>query len=301
MADPQQRPTSEGSTQEWINYQNRPRERRVLVVSEYETIYGEAPSGAHESEQRWQIWKEITDESGRVQREYAQNGANDLRWIHATIAFSPQPNGVYPYFIELDNYIVYDGMIAGLPVANITVYDADSTIHTITIYDDPFNKFLVSGTTLFLKDAVQLVDIAYPLKLKAVDEDGNTYIQPITILIKDPAPIPAGDFVGELNIFNEDSIGATLDSDIISYTVPTARNVRMRKIEVFGMNKGNYTVSLNGDVIARKETYYTRYETEFDFENYPLSEGDVITITAQNKGVNTGLFNARLRGYQYAI
>lgn len=301
MADPQQRPTTEGSTSEWTNYQNRPKERRVLIVTEFETMYGEAPSGAHESEKRWIIWKEVTDESGRVTREYAQNGANDLRWIHATISFGPQPNGVFPYFIELDNYSVFDGMVAGLPVANVTVYDADSAFHNITVYDDPYDKFLMSGNVLVLKNSVQLLDIAYPLKLKATDPEGNTYVQPITIRVLDPAPPTAGDFIGELNVFEEDSISPALDTDIISYTIPANRSVRMRKIEVFGMNKGNFIVRLNGDILARKETYYTRYETEFDFENYTLIEGDVLTVEATNKGLNTALFNARLRGYQYAV
>jgi hypothetical protein len=297
----QQRPTSPNNLTEWGLYRNKPREKRVLVVSEFETIYGEAPSGAHESEKRWSIWRELTDENGRTEIEYAQDGANDLRWIYASLVFNPQPNGVYPYFIELDNYIVFDGMVAGLPIANITVYDADSTTHEITVSDDPANKFEVIGSVLYLKNAVQLIDVAYPLKLKAKDEDGNEYVQPIAIYVQDPAPPVAGDFVGELNIYEEDSAMPTLTTTLIDYTIPASRKVRMRDIEAFGMNKANFTIEINGDVVARKETYYTRYETLFNFENYSLKSGDNIKVIAQNKGTNTGLFNARMRGYQYAI
>lgn len=296
-----QRPTTENSTYEWQLFQNKPRERRNLVVSEFETIYGQAPSGAHESEERWQIWREITDENGRTQIEYAQNGSNSLRWIYASVIFTPQPNGPFPYFIELDNYIVYDGMVAGLPIANITVYDADSTVHTIEVSDDPANKFMVSGGILYLKNSVQLLDVAYPLKLRATDPDGNQYTQPIAIYVQDPTPPVAGDFVGELNVYQEESVTVPLDVTVIDYTVPPARKVRMRSIEAFGMNKGSFTIEINGDVVARKETYYTKYETVFDFENYPLEPGDNIKVVADNKGTNTGLFNARLRGYQYAI
>lgn len=296
-----QRPTSENSLYEWQLYNKKPRERRNLVVSEFETIYGEAPSGSHESEERWQIWREITDENGRTQIEYAEEGSNSLRWIYASIVFIPQPNGPFPYFIELDNYIVYDGMVAGLPVANITVYDADSTAHNIEIIDDPADKFQVSGSTLFLKNSVQLLDVAYPLKLRATDGEGNQYTQPIAIYVQDPTPPVAGDFVGELNVYEEESVTIALDSTLIDYTVPASRKVRMRNVECFGMNKGGFTIEINGSVVGRKETYYTKYETEFDFENYLLDSGDNIKVIADNKGVNTGLFNARLRGYQYAI
>lgn len=270
------------------------------VVSEYVTIYGEAPGGAHEAEPRWIIWKETKDESGRITTEYAQDGANTLRWIYNTVAFDPVPNlDGTPYAISLDNNIVYDGMGAGLPVANISVLDIDDITHTLAITYDPYAKFTLVGNVLTLAGTVNLVDIAYPIKIRATDDEGKDYDQWFAIYVQDPAPTPAA-FTGELNVFEEDAAvasGATVT--LITYTVPAARELRMRGVEVFGRNVGNYTIELDGDLIARKETTYVDYNSVFDFENYELVAGQVLTIKAQNLGDTAEYFNARLRGYQY--
>jgi len=188
-----QKPTTDNNLAERSLYMNSPRERRMNVVSEYVTIYGEAPSGAHEAEPKWTIWRETKDESGRITVDYAQDGSNNLYWIYNSVAFNPVPdNSGKPYYIELDNNIVYDGMVAGLPVANISVYDVDDLTHTLSIVFDPFSKFTISGNTLFLQDSVQLIDIAYPLKIRATDPDGNQYEQVFAIYVQDPlAPPPA--------------------------------------------------------------------------------------------------------------
>jgi len=298
-----QNPTAQNNLTQWSLYQNSPRERRMNIVSEYETIFGEAPSGAHEAEPLWIIWRELKDENGRITREYAQDGANTLYWIYNTIAFLPVPDASgTPYSIELDNNIVYDGMGAGLPVANITVLDVDDVFHTITIVNDPFSKFTIIGNVLYLDDSVQLVDIAYPLKLRATDDDDNSFDQVFAIYVLDPVPPPASEFIGELNLFDEDNaVAAASTVDIIDYTVPPSRKVRMRLVDVFGRHKGNYTIVIDGDLVARKETYYTYYETSFDFENFILDEGQNIKVSVENKGPSTTYFNARLRGYQYAI
>jgi hypothetical protein len=273
------------------------------VVSEYETIFGEAPSGAHEAEPLWIIWRELKDESGRITREYAQDGSNTLYWIYNTVAFNPVPDlsGV-PYNIELDNNIVFDGMVAGLPVATITVSDVDDTIHDISIIYDPYNKFNVVGSTLFLADSVQLVDIAYPLKLRVQDDDGNTYEQIFAIYVQDPTPPPASEFIGELNLFEEEvTIAAGNTVTLIDYTIPTNRELRLRIAEAFGDNIGAFEIQIDGTRVALKKTYFTYYETEFPFDNFELVEGQNIKILATNRGSNTAYFNARIRGYQYAV
>lgn len=298
-----QNPTDQQNLAQWSLYQTAPRERRMNVVSEFETIFGEAPSGAHEAEPRWVIWREVKDENGRITRDYAQDGANNLYWIYNTIAFNPVPDqSGRPYSIELDNNIVFDGMVAGLPVANITVGDVDDLSHNITVVNDPNNKFNVVGNTLLLADSVQLIDIAYPLKLRAQDDDGNTFDQVFAIYVKDPNPAPASEFIGELNLFEEDgAVASGATATILDYTIPPNRELRFRLCEVFGRNTGNYTVEIDGDLVARKETYYTRYETEFNFDNFELLEGQNLQIKVENKGPQTAYFNARVRGYQYAV
>ena len=297
-----QNPSDQQNLHQWELYNSTPRERRMNVVSETVTIYGEAPSGAHEAEPRWVIWKETLDASGRIIKEYAQDGKNTLYWIYNEGAFDPVPDlSGKPYYIELDNNIVYDGMGAGLPVANISVFDIDDTSHTIQVVFDPFNKFQVSGNVLLLQDSVQLIDVAYPLRLRAIDDDGNSYDQIFAIYVQEMPPVTPSNFIGELNEYQEDTLTAASTATIIDYTVPSDRKLRLRILECFGKNVGAYEVLLDGDRIGYKETYWTRYETEFDFENFEVPSGSNIQIKATNKGHHTGLFNARLRGYQYAI
>ena len=298
-----QNPSESNNLAEWQLLQASPRERQMSVESEYVTIYGEAPSGAHVAEPRWIIWRETKDASGRIEVDYAQDGANNLYWIYNSVAFDPVVDtSGNPYFIELDNNIVFDGMGAGLPVANISVLDFDDVTHTITVVNDPSNKFTVVGNVLVLTDSVQLIDIAYPLKLRATDDDSNSYDQVFAIYVQDPIPPVAGDFVGELNLFEEDlAVAPTAEVDLIDYTVPVDRGLRLRLAECFGCNMGMFEVLIDGVRVGRKGTYYTYYETGFDFENFEIEAGQNIKIKATNRGPTTSEFNTRLRGYQYAV
>lgn len=301
MTQRQHPSTGENNLFEWRQYQQSPRERRNNIVSENVTIYGEAPSGAHEAEPRWIIWKETREDNGQILREYAQDGRNDLLWIYNTIAFDPAPDlSGAPYAILLDNDIVYDGMGAGLPVANITVLDIDDTFHDLQIVYDPADKFILSGNVLLLKNSVQVVDIAYPLKLKATDDEGNAYEQIHAIYVKDiPGPGPTVE-AGEKNYFDELPALAAGDTDaIIEYTVPAGFGFRIRELYCYGKNRGRYYVEIGGFKQAEKQTYYTYYDTSFDFENIEVSEGQTIKIYAENLGLNAAYFNANIRGFLY--
>lgn len=297
-----QNPTDQQNLSQWALHQAAPKERRMAVESEYVTIYGEAPSGAHEAEPLWHIWRETRDANGRITIDYAQDGRTNLYWIYNSIAFEPPVDtSGKPYWIELDNNIVFDGMGAGLPVANITVSDFDDVAHNISVVHDPANKFSILGNVLFLTGTVQLIDIAYPIKLRAEDDDGNTYDQVFAIYVQDPTPPVAGDFVGELNLFEEETILSTATETLIDYTVPVERGLRLRIADVFGCNMGMFEVLIDDVRVANKGTYYTYYETSFPFENFEIEAGQNIKIKATNRGPNTAEFNARIRGYQYAV
>jgi len=297
-----QNPSDQQNLHQWELYGAGPRERRQNVVSEYETIYGEAPSGAHEAEPRWHIWKETKDEQGRITVLHAQDGINTLYWIYNSVAFNPVVDlSGKPYWIELDNDCVFDGMGAGLPVANISVLDIDDITHTISVAFDPFNKFTVIGNVLYLADSVQLIDIAYPLKLRATDDDGNVYDQVFAIYVKDLPPVTPANFTGELNEFNEIIVASGATGEILSYTIPSDRELRMRLVDCFGKNRGRFYITLDGDKIAEKETYWTYYETKFDFDNFEVGSGAEIRVFVENNGDEPTTFNTRLRGYQYSV
>jgi hypothetical protein len=126
------------------------------------------------------------------------------------------------------------------------------------------------------------------------------YEQWFAIYVQEMPPVTPTAFVGELNLYDEDTITATNTSSVLVYTVPADRALRVRQLECFGRNIGGFELLLNGDRIGFKETYYTYYETEFNLDNFKLDEGDVLEVKITNRGSNTALFNARLRGYQYA-
>lgn len=298
-----QNPTDQQNLSQWELYKAAPRERRMNVVSEFETIYGEAPSGAHEAEPRWVIWKETKDESGRITLDYAQEGRNDLIWLYNESAFDPIPNpDGTPYAIQLDNNIVYDGMGAPLPVANITVLDIDDVTHTIQIIQDPFDKFQILGNVLALKNSVQLIDVAYPLKLRAIDDEGKSFDQWFAIYVQEMPPGTPASFTGELNVYAENNIVTGDTVTLIDYDVPSDRGLRLRMIEGFGKNLGGFEILIDDVRVAYKETYYTHYHTEFDFENFELEPDQNIKVKVTNRNnFNTALFNARLRGYQYVV
>ena len=297
-----QNPNQDNNAAQWGLRNLRPRERQKNIVSESLTIYGEAPSGAHVADPLWIIWKETKDTSGRINVEYAQEGLNTLRWIYNTLAFNPvaDPSG-RPYHIALDNNIVFDGMSAGLPVANISVLDIDDITHTITVIDDPSAHFNVLGSVLYLTQPAVLADVAYPLKLRATDDEGKSHDQTFAIYVQEMPPVTPTVFLGELLIYDTDSLVSGAISDVVSYTVPAERGVRLKIVDCFGDNRARFYVEVNGYRIGDKKTYWTYYETKFDFDNYELNAGDVVKVYAENRGAITGDFNITLRGYQYAI
>lgn len=293
-------PSSDLSETQYARYQTQPKERRMNSVSEYVTIYGEAPANSHEIDKRWTIWKETRDESGRIFREFAQKGANDLQWIYNEVVFNPQPDTTgSPYYINLDNNIVYDGMLSGMPVANLSALDIDDVVHTFELTYDQSNHFSIAGSVLYLTDDVQLSDIAYAIKIRATDDSGNTYEQPFAIYVEPVVPAPSAP-TGEINVYEEDILSPNTPTIILDYTVPESRTLNLDLIDCFGQNLGKYEILIDGDRAAYKETYWTSYETKFDFEALKVFAGQTIQVKVTNKGPDSTVHNARLRGYQYA-
>jgi hypothetical protein len=300
MATDYRLPLNERSSIQWSRYELQPKERRMNAIAENVTIFGEAPSNSHEIDFAWIIWKETRDDTGRIFREYAQEGSNRLQWIYNEIAFDPQPDqSGAPYGIILDNNIVYDGMSAGMPVANISALDIDDTFHIFELTYDGSNHFDISGSVLFLTDDVQLSDIAYGIRIKATDDDGNSIVVPFAIYVE-PVVAPPSAATGEINLYDEDILNPNIATTVFDYTVPASRILNLRLIDCFGENPAEYEVLIDGARAAYKRTYWTSYETKFDFDELKVLAGQNIKVNITNKGTDSTLHNARVRGYQYA-
>lgn len=100
-----------------------------------------------------------------------------------------------------------------------------------------------------------------------------------------------------INVFNNvNSVASGALTNIIQYTVPVDKVFYLKLVEVSGTNIARYDVLFDASINARKRTYYTRYNEEFDFSRVQLTAGQVITIRVEHNSPMVGDFDARLTG-----
>lgn len=123
----------------------------------------------------------------------------------------------------------------------------------------------------------------------SVEQDANN---PIPVNIVDEG------FGGDLlNIFSEiTSVATNTETEIDSYTVPFGQSFFLRLIDVSGTNMAKYTIELNASKIAVKRTYFTHFNTDFDFKSLELVSGDVLKIKVIHDRSETGDFESRIMG-----
>jgi hypothetical protein len=101
-----------------------------------------------------------------------------------------------------------------------------------------------------------------------------------------------------INEYSESlSVAASATTTIIDYTVAALKELRLKRIDFSGTNRGVYTIEINSTTEAKKRTYYTKLEDYFVFEDLKLNPGDNLKLIVENKNTNmTGDFNANLQG-----
>lgn len=101
-----------------------------------------------------------------------------------------------------------------------------------------------------------------------------------------------------VNTFAEVSaVPIGVETQVVSYTVPTAKHGLLQAIEASGENKGTYRCYINGAQIATKRTYYTYYNVNFAFDandGVYLQPGDQVTVTVNHTGLVVGDFDGRI-------
>ena len=124
----------------------------------------------------------------------------------------------------------------------------------------------------------------------------------VEVIVGNTSPIEV-DFVegGELlNSYNEIlSLAGLATDDIVLYTVPVAKELRLQRIDFSGDNKAIYKIDINGSVEAKKRTWYTHYNDSIIFNNLLLVAGDVVKLIVENKTNSTADFNGNLQGKLY--
>lgn len=113
-------------------------------------------------------------------------------------------------------------------------------------------------------------------------------------------PIPVYDvgIAGKMiNTYNEIlALAGGATSEIVLYTVPVDMKLYLRRVTFSGENKAIYKVDLNGDVQAKKRTWYTHYNDDIIFEDVELLAGDVIKLIVTNGSNSVSDFNGNLQG-----
>lgn len=103
------------------------------------------------------------------------------------------------------------------------------------------------------------------------------------------------------NTYNEiSSLASGISTTIVTYTAPISKITSLEIIEVSGTNIAEYTVLINGIKQAKKRTYFgAELNQEFLFAQgaagFPLSIGDVVTVSVVHSRPTLGDFNSRIQ------
>lgn len=123
---------------------------------------------------------------------------------------------------------------------------------------------------------------------------GNGESNPIPVNVVDSVP------GSPLNVFNEvTAVAVSTETDVLSYTVPVGKAVRLSFVDANGDNIAIYRVKVNGSTIAKKSTHVGGDPSvTFQFDRFELAAGDVFKITVENCSLLslTGSFDGRLNG-----
>lgn len=83
---------------------------------------------------------------------------------------------------------------------------------------------------------------------------------------------------------------------LVSYTVPTSESFALKRILVGGDNIAKYLVKVNGDIVATTRTWWTRFNDSLAFDNLKLSEDDILSVHAINRGASVEILEATILG-----
>lgn len=126
------------------------------------------------------------------------------------------------------------------------------------------------------------------------------------VVAQSAAPIASVSIVpnidGVINTFSSiSSLGSAATSTLVSYTVPVGKKFYLEIAEVSGENRASYSVLIDSSVVAKKRTYFTKYNTDFSFDSDQAGglkavAGEVVKIDVTNNGDEVGDFDGRIMG-----
>lgn len=135
-------------------------------------------------------------------------------------------------------------------------------------------------------------DVADSVRIgDGVDELGIESDGSINVNIQDTPAANSGLFHAYVETLGVASSIETTIATILG--APTQK--RIQKIEVSGTNVAEFRVKLNGGVVTKKRTWWTRFNETFDFEQFSngfkILSGDTLTVTVMHIRPYAGDFN----------
>lgn len=122
---------------------------------------------------------------------------------------------------------------------------------------------------------------------------GNGYDSPVPVDLTDR---------GETKLqYNEVNSTGIETIEIINLTVPIGKGWDLQDASVSGDNRSVFTIEVNSSVVDKKRIYYTKFNTEFNFKNYGITEGDNLKIIVENKTNSAATFNANIKYSEYDL
>lgn len=97
--------------------------------------------------------------------------------------------------------------------------------------------------------------------------------------------------------YNEVSALASLGtSDIVSYTVPVGKILYLTSADFSGENIADFVLIANAATIGKFRTHYTKYNGRLNLNSQKYIAGNIIKLTATNRGDEASNFNATIQG-----
>lgn len=126
------------------------------------------------------------------------------------------------------------------------------------------------------------IDVLEKRKFKKITIDGETRYAVFTTISDQEVPLDVT-WCCAKNIYNEiTNLASGSLTTITTYTVPAGKSFRLMGIEASGSNIAEYTVTRNGANEAKKRSYFTDYNVEFDFKGTEFLAGEVIAVKVEH-------------------
>lgn len=144
---------------------------------------------------------------------------------------------------------------------------------------DPCNKQAVTGSELDAPRNKRALDV------KAPETDDR--LDAILDALDTPAEVE--------NVYDsEPMVAYNVETEIVSYTVPAGKEVRILEATGSGDNRGRYIVKVDGLPIQVKRSWWSWYNVSFTLGKEILNAGQVVSISVVNMSNSLALFEGTI-------